>query len=213
MICLSDYDSWYRLEITDSGCWNAWEHRWHHPSIAHLDPALAAWCSLLQLPTSHHSYLAISPIVHCTFNFIYAYIIFKYLSSNLEVVLFLIQIKIQMLQICHIHQTKQNKTASWSMGSAVWSHVYGGQSSQLPHGYWSPSHIMSAPASIRDVIMARVRTHPGLTMEPSSGSQSQSQHHSDCSHSHWPHHFQRGLLINHAQYSGASPSRWHLICM
>ena len=115
----------------------------------------------------------------------------------------------QMLQICYNFQTKRNKSASWSVGSAVWSHVYGGQSSQLPHGYWSPSHIMSAPASIRDVIMARVRTHPGLTMEPSSGSQSQSQHHSECSHSHWPHHFQRGLLINHAQCSGASPSWWH----
>lgn len=93
------------------------------------------------------------------------------------------------------------------MGSAVWSHVYDGQSSQLPHGYWSPSHIMSAPASIKDVIMARVRTHPGLTMNPSSGSQSQSQHHSVCSHSHWPHHFQGGLLINHAQCSEALSSR------
>ena len=112
-----------------------------------------------------------------------------------------------MLQICHIYQTKQNKSAWWSVGSAVWSHVYGGQSSQLPHGYWSPSHIMSAPASIRDVIMARVRTHPGLTMNPSSGSQSQSQHHSDCSHYHWPHHFQGGLLMTYARCSGASSSR------
>ena len=102
-------------------------------------------------------------------------------------------------------QTERNKSASWSVGSAVWSHVYDGQSSQLPHGYWSPSHIMSAPASIKDVIMARVRTHPGLTMNPSSGSQSQSQPHSVSSHSHWPH--QAGLLINHAQFSEALSSR------